>query len=377
MKILKDGIVIPAGVAFEIKNKVYFRRCLKKTEFLQNDSVSCNITHCNLVFPADFKLKITSHHTKSTAVTKFTILAIVQICIFSITTSAQEFKPGLPGMAPIRWLTIKNTHAPGRAYQSLNGNSRTYTVEDTYVKAWIPLVLKPRFAMAIGPHYRSEILELKGAEDDSNDQMASWKLRTIGVDIKSCLMLDSSSWLINTANISQSGNVNDNAQGAIPVTYTVSSTYLRRTSANTEMGLGIMFNKSNSTLVLPVFVYNHNFSAKQGLEISLPHKIAWRYNLTPTDIIYLKSEANIRTYYIREPVLEKYDMFRRIDVDMGVTYNKQITGFMGAELFAGYRHNLSYHLPESISAVRNSGFVASLEIYIRPPKGLLSNKKRS
>ena len=51
---------------------------------------------------------------------------------------------------------------------------------------------------------------------------------------------------------------------------------------------------------------------------------------------------------------------------------------MGAELFAGYRHNLSYHLPESIVAVKNSGFVASFEIYIRPPQGLLHlNKKRS
>jgi hypothetical protein len=125
-----------------------------------------------------------------------------------------------------------------------------------------------------------------------------------------------------------------------------------------------------------VFVYNHNFSNKLGLEISLPHKMALRYNLTPSDIIYLKSEANIRSYFIRDPALKNYDMFRRIDVDMGIAYNKQITKFMGAELFAGYRHNLSYQLPESITAVKNSGFVASFEIYIRPPQGLLLNKKR-
>jgi hypothetical protein len=62
---------------------------------------------------------------------------------------------------------------------------------------------------------------------------------------------------------------------------------------------------------------------------------------------------------------------------MGVTYNKQITKFMGAELFAGYRQNFSYQLPEDIIAVKNSGFVASLEIYIRPPQGLLRNRKRS
>jgi len=277
-------------------------------------------------------------------------------------------------MAPMRWITIKNTHAPGRVYQSLNSNARTYTLEDTYIKAWIPVVFAPRFALAIGPHYRSEFLELKRTSDE-NDQLASWRLRAIGVDIKSCFMLDSSSWLINTANISQSGNIDNNSKVTIPITFTLSSTYLRRRSPNKEIGFGLMLNKSNSLLVLPVFIYNYNFSNKQGIEISFPHKIAWRYNVTPKDIIYLKSEASIRTYFIRNPAGDKYDLFRRIDVDMGVTYNRQITRFMGAELFAGYRQNLSYKLPENITGVKNSGFVASFEIYIRPPQGLLSRKR--
>jgi hypothetical protein len=69
--------------------------------------------------------------------------------------------------------------------------------------------------------------------------------------------------------------------------------------------------------------------------------------------------------------------FRRIDADMGVTYNKQITKFMGAELIAGYRQNFSHQLPEGHYRVKNSGFVASLEIYIRPPLGLQRNRKRS
>ena len=308
---------------------------------------------------------------------KLSALAIFQICFCVLTASAQEFKPGLPGMAPMRWITIKNTHAPGRVYQSLNSNARTYTAEDTYIKAWIPVVLKSRFALAIGPHYRSEQLELKRAPDDVDDQLAAWKLRAIGVDIKSCFALDSTSWLINTANISQSGNIKGNSQSNIPITYTISSIFMKRKSNNKEIGFGLLLNKSRSLLVLPVFVYNYNFSTKQGLEISLPHKIAWRHNLSPTDIIYLKAEANLRTYFIRSAAIDNFELFRRIDADMGVTYNKQITKFMGAELFAGYRQNFSYQLPEDIIAVKNSGFVASLEIYIRPPQGLLRNRKRS
>jgi hypothetical protein len=307
---------------------------------------------------------------------KLSALAIVQISFCILTASAQDFKPGLPGMAPTRWITIKKTHAPGRVYQSLNSNAKTYTAEDTYIKAWIPVVLKSKFALAIGPHYRSEQLEVKREHDDV-DQLAAWKLRAIGVDIKSCFALDSTSWLINTANISQSGNIKGNSQSNIPITYTMSSIFTRRKSNNKEIGFGLLVNKSRSLLFLPVFVYNYNFSNKQGLEISLPHKIVWRHNLSPTDIIYLKAEANIRTYSIRNSTIDNLELFRRIDADMGVTYNKQITKFMGAELFAGYRQNFSYQLPDEIIAVKNSGFVASFEIYIRPPQGLLRNRRRS
>jgi Domain of unknown function (DUF6268) len=280
-------------------------------------------------------------------------------------------------MAPMRWITIKNTYAPGRVYQSLNSGARTYTAEDTYIKAWIPVVIKSRFALAIGPHYRSELLESKPETNDADDQLAAWKLRAIGIDVKSSFALDSTSWLINTMNISQSGNIKNNRQSNIPITYTISSTFIERKSANKEIGFGLMLSKSSSILVLPVFVYNHNFSAKQGLEISLPHKIVWRHNLSSTDIIYLKAEASLRTYFIRNSTIDDHGLFRRIDVDMGVAYNRQITKFLGAELFAGYRQNLSYQLPGDIIAIKNSGSVASFEIYIRPPQGLHFKKKRS
>ncbi|HTE33896.1 MAG TPA: hypothetical protein VK666_26120, partial [Chryseolinea sp.] len=218
------------------------------------------------------------------------------ICVF--TANAQDLKPGLSGMAPMKWITIKYTHAPGRIYQSLNSNARTYTQEDTYFKLWLPVVIKPGFALAVAPHYRTENLELKGVETDPTDRISNWRLRSIGVDVKSFIKLDSTSWLINTLNVSQSGDLSGNSSGRIPLTYTFSSHYLMKKSLNKEIGFGIMVNKSNSFLVLPVFIYNYNFSAKNGIEVSLPHKIAWRHNFTSSDILYVKAEANTRSYFI-------------------------------------------------------------------------------
>ncbi|MEO8472653.1 MAG: hypothetical protein ABI477_10670 [Chryseolinea sp.] len=170
--------------------------------------------------------------------------------------------------------------------------------------------------------------------------------------------LNQNSWLINTASVSKSGNLNSPSQTIIPFSYTFSSTNLLKKSVDEEIGFGLMMNQTNKLMLLPVFVSNYNFSDRSGIEISLPHKIAWQQNLSKADILYLKSEAVTRTYFIRED--------RGVDVDIGVACYRQIGRFVGFEMFAGYRQNISYSLPVNITAVKNSGWAASFEIYVRP-----------
>ena len=283
---------------------------------------------------------------------------------------AQQFKPGLPGMAPTKWISYRNVHAPGRVYQSVPGSSSRYTLEENYFKAYIPLAIKSRFAIAVAPYYRSENFEVKGTGLASGEQLSTWNLRSIGLDFKALICLDSGAWMINTANISKSSNVNGTSLAQVPLTYTLSSIFMKRRSADTEMGLGIMVNRSNNFLVLPVVVYNHNFSNKTGVEVMLPHKIAWRYNPTVNDILYLKAEANTRSYFLPQLTSDDHDVFRRIDVDMGIAYNRSITSFMGAEVFAGYRKNLSTRLPGTVIAVQSSGCVLTVDLYLKVPAGL-------
>jgi hypothetical protein len=310
---------------------------------------------------------------------KISVLAIPLICLSCFVSMAQSSRPGLPGMAPTRWITFRTTQAPGRVFQSLNSNARTYTHEDTYIKAYIPLALKSRFMLAVAPYYRTEIMELKNENDRAFDQMASWKLRSIGLDMKSMFKLDSASWLVTSIAVSQAGNIGSGSGQAshIPLSYTASATFIKRKTAYKEVGFGLLVNKANSLLVLPIFIYNYNISNRFGIEVSLPHKIAGRFNMSPTDIFYLKAEANTRTYFIGQMPNGRADLFRRIDIDMGVSYNKQFFSMFGAELFAGYRQNLTCKLPETITAVRNSGFVASVELYIRPPQGLFQKRNQS
>jgi len=283
---------------------------------------------------------------------------------------AQQFKPGLPGMAPTKWIGYRNVHAPGRIYQTAQGSSSRYTLEENFIKAYLPIAIKRHFAIAAAPYYRSEHFEVKSLGVLAGEQLSTWNLRSVGVDLKVLICLDSAGWMINTANVSKSANVSGTSLGDVPLTYTLSSIYMKRRSPNTEMGIGVMVNRSNNFLVLPVVVYNHNFANKTGVEITLPQKIAWRYNPTTNDIFYLKAEANTRSYFLPQLTSDNHDVFRRIDVDLGVAYNRSLTSFMGAELFAGYRRNLSTRLPGTVVAVQSSGCFVTFDLYLKIPAGL-------
>jgi hypothetical protein len=286
----------------------------------------------------------------------------------------QELQPGLSGMGPSKWITIKHTQAPGARYRSVNSETQRYTQEDVYVRAWVPVIHKPNYAIVLGPHYRTEQLEIDTKGENPMHQMSNWKLRSMGLDIKSFFKLDSSSFLIVASQLNKSGSLEDIPLKDVPLNYSFTAVYLKKKSVDKEIGFGIMASKNRNLSVLPVFVFNYNFSPKSGIEISLPKKIAWRYNFSPKDILYLKSEAVSRSYYIAEQNKES-GLFRKIDMDTGIMYNRQINKIIGVEIFGGYRTNISNTLPAGVVPIKTSGFTASIELYIRPPFGLLKKSK--
>jgi hypothetical protein len=278
----------------------------------------------------------------------------------------QDLKPGLEGKAPSKWITIKYTKAPGRYYQYGNQPAGKYTQEDIYFRMWIPVVHRSNFTFIIGPHYRTEQLDFQYKGENSLHQLDQWRLRSIGVDWKSFARLTDQSWLLFGGHVNQSVNLGQVSNRDVPLNYSFSSIYLQRKSSKKEVGYGFLINKSRKLTVLPIFMFNYNFSSRSGLEMTLPQKISWRHNLSPTDILYVKAETSTRMYYINGMGLPN-DMFRRIDVDLGVAYNKQLNKYMGIELFGGYRKNLACQLPEGMTAIKKSGLVASVELYIKPP----------
>lgn len=276
-------------------------------------------------------------------------------------------KPGLQGMAPSKWITFRTTHAPGKVYRFANGGNKTFTNEEMYVRAWIPVIHKKNFALVLGPNYRAEQLEFKSSGENPAKKFEGWNLRTFALDLNSFIRLDSTSWLVLTSHINKTGNFAMLSAKEIPLNYTVSASYLKRKSPNKEIGAGVILNKSYKLTLLPVFLFNYNFSEKEGVEIMLPKKVAWRHNLSPNDLLYFKAEAVTRTYYLNRVAVGTPDVCRRIDVDMGISYNRRFGNFGGVEVFGGYRKNISNKMVHDAVPVRASGLAATVEFYIQPP----------
>ncbi|MFZ6010309.1 MAG: DUF6268 family outer membrane beta-barrel protein [Bacteroidota bacterium] len=285
----------------------------------------------------------------------------------AIPCFAQISRPGLTGMAPSKWITIKNTQAPGRTYKFDQHPLKTYIQEDIFFKMWLPLVHRSKISVIAGPQYRTEQFELQGEGENPVHQLSNWNLRSMGLDLKSCISLDTSKWLMLTIHANQSGNLHDQPQNGIPLNYSISTVYIKKTSDRREFGFGFIANRTFGQFsVLPIFIYHYNYSPKAGLEINLPYRISWRHNLTSKDILYVKSEALSRSYFIVQDA-GNHCRFRKTDLDLGVSYNKQFSKYFGTEVFAGYRWNLRQNLPEGVTPIKTSGLAMSLEIYIKPP----------
>jgi hypothetical protein len=210
-------------------------------------------------------------------------------------------------------------------------------------------------------------LEFKNTQHAEINSISNWNLRSMGLDLRTCIRLDSSSWIIGNFNVNRSGNLSDVPDHRIPLAFTAGAVFLKKKSREKEIGYGFIVNKSyNRFSLLPVLIFNYNFSAKSGIEISLPHKIAWRHNLSSHDILSIRAESSSRNYTLLNQE-NQLNIFRRTDVDLGVAYNKCITKFVGIELSTAYRQNISLKFPCDIAPATRSGMVFAFEVYLRPP----------
>jgi hypothetical protein len=267
------------------------------------------------------------------------------------------------GQIPSKWISLKHTISPGRVLQQ-NGQNYTVEFEDINAKMWIPLVVTERLKIAAGASYRTEQIETKGNSNPEFKNVNHWNLRSAGVDLKTVAQLSGQNSLIVSSNFSYSATVQRLPLSSSPLNFTISAIFMERKSDDKEIGVGLMKSNTIDFLpVLPIMVWNQTFDKKNGIEISLPYKMAWRYNLSERNIFHLKAEGTSRSYFIDEPEAHRC---RRVDVDLGIAYTRLINRWVGFEFFGGFRQNISNRLINDTSVKTNSGFAFSSELFVIP-----------
>jgi hypothetical protein len=266
-------------------------------------------------------------------------------------------------MTPQKWITIKHSNSPQRTLQC-SGQNVIVDFEDIYAKIWLPLILKDKFKLAIAPSYRTEQIELHSTTNSELNKLSHWNLRSAGLDSKIIYRLNDQRTLVVGTNLSRSATTESLRLNNLPVNYTISAVYMNRISLDKEMGFGLLHSSIMSGIpVLPIFIWNQTINKRNGIEVSLPSKVAWRHNLSPRNILHFKAEGVTRSYYVDQ--VDKMQ-FRRTDLDIGVSYTRLLNKWTGIELFSGFRQNLSSHLPDETILKTSSGFAASVELFIIP-----------
>lgn len=158
-------------------------------------------------------------------------------------------------------------------------------------------------------------------------------------------------------------------------------------------GMGLAFSYTfGDPLVFPVFVYNHTFADKWGVEAFLPARVKLRYQASKLCFINAKTYLKGGSYSIHFDVPELSDFktleFRRSDVNFSLELEKGITDWLWLSLESGYRSNINFDVTNKnhtlslsgskltnenniIDSYAKGGMFYNLSVFIVPSKSIL------
>ncbi|MEZ4972672.1 MAG: DUF6268 family outer membrane beta-barrel protein [Cyclobacteriaceae bacterium] len=267
-------------------------------------------------------------------------------------------------MVPDKWINFRHSTSPGQQF-SYNGEKWNAAAEDIYAKIWLPVLLKEKYKLIVGPYYRAEQIEFEGATHEELACIDHWNLRSAGIDSKLQVKLGEQRSLLFGVNFSQAASTENLSLKSTKIGYTATALYRKRFSTNEELGFGVIYgNNLSGITILPIILWNKTFNDRYGVELAAPYKLAMRYNASDKDIFHLKSEGDSRNYLV--PNGTDLNRYSRVDLRMGLSYTRLINRWIGVEVFSGYRRNLRSELPNGITLKKNSGLATSVELFVIP-----------
>jgi hypothetical protein len=219
----------------------------------------------------------------------------------------------------------------------------------------VPIVRRSNLQVVLGYSYRNEEFAFSSTTSDFEDSF-------IG-------LIDDRTLLSNQFNINivkPTNNINY-LIGRFGMRYrgdygnfiSVSSTFLsyefaagfgRKISQDTEWSIILAGDIDKSGLrMLPFFIYHQNITEKFGVELSLPSKMRWRYNLRPGTLLLFDTEYKLTSYILDNTQAQELNLynpmihggshlaFRHAEVEISFNVQKHIFSWFWTSAKIGYQ----------------------------------------
>jgi hypothetical protein len=290
----------------------------------------------------------------------------------SLDSLKYDWNPAIKGTGPVRGFEVSyhaNTNYHVNSNSDLYGNGKSEIdynrVFDTKLR--FPIVLNQKLKIAGGLDYSDEEFHF---DDISNNDYPLYKslndknLKSVGGNVYLMTQLKRNMFFMFRFSAKLKGDYWREHIGDVSK-YTflkieMSPVIGWKVNPKKSWGIGIAYSYTfGDPLLFPVFVYNHSFADKWGVEAFLPARIKLRYQASKLCFINAKARLQGGSYSIHldDPELNDFKTLelRRSDLNFSLEIEKGITDWIWASFEYGYRTNINFDVTNSNHAFSLSG----------------------
>lgn len=307
------------------------------------------------------------------------IILFTCCCCYLTTANAQlakkmeyDWNPAVKGKGPVRGFEISYY---ANANYHINSKSKEYGIGRTKVdvnrlfktKLRFPIFLNHKVKIAGSFEYSDEEFHFRHIE--SNDyplykSLENKNLKSIGGSLYLMTQLKKNRFFMLRFNAKLKGDYWKDHLGDLEK-YTflkmeISPVIGWKVNPRKSWGVGVAYSYTfGDPLIFPVFVYNHTFSEKWGVEAFLPARVKLRYQPSPLTFISAKAKLHGGSYSLHfdNGELNKFKTveLRRADINFSLELEKGIYDWLWLSLDAGYRTNINFDVTNKRNTFSLSG----------------------
>lgn len=307
-----------------------------------------------------------------------------------IILAAERFKPR-PKFIEFEFEVLNNFKV--NSTSDLLGNGRSTVSQNLIrqVKVKFPIILKKELNLIGGLGFRHEQFKFKELSEPGYPLYLTFEdkpLKRIASSFYLKKNLSNNRFLFVFVNNSLNSDKPKVARFEDQLKSSAAIVYGKQAHPNKQVGYGLNFGYDlGQPSILPLFVYNNDFSLHWGLELLLPKQVRLRYSPSNKMHYYSTIELQGASYYITERLIESVDKleFRRSSVRFNLKAEREIHDWLWIGATVGYRIPISVFISEPgegrknslVKIDPNSALYTNISIFIVPPAKLYNRAKGS